>query len=265
MRKTSLGRLLALCAIGLTLPAIHLVNGPEASAEKIRKKPPKHPLPPRRTVSDIEEPGDATTSSAALSSSVRTPARARRAEIPYPKAGLICLYGEQIVRSTKKARCLSPEELDPPRLVMVNSRPLAEELGMLRHTSEPSIPNVPASKTPDTAAGVASSSAFKARVVRVSFENGVVGGALRSLRSRTDDMARCVEDEGGLRADSARLKLLFFVRGSKRASGMIVASARNIPLPVVRCIRKVIQKGEVGRPSTNPVGVKVLIELKQNK
>jgi hypothetical protein len=76
-------------------------------------------------------------------------------------------------------------------------------------------------------------------------------------------MARCVDDHGGLRAESARLKLLFFVRPDQKASNLIVASARNIPVPVVRCIRQLITEGAIGRPSADPVGVKVLIELKQ--
>ncbi|MCU0690243.1 MAG: hypothetical protein MUF54_02455, partial [Polyangiaceae bacterium] len=60
-----------------------------------------------------------------------TPASSSAKAAGYPKPGLICLYGRERDEATQRDRCLSPEELQPPRLVIVNSRPLAEQLGML--------------------------------------------------------------------------------------------------------------------------------------
>ncbi len=235
---------------------------PEADAAKVRKKPPVRPLSPPAAVMDsgvegdtVEEDAETRTVTPSVPMADPTPA------IPYPASGVMCLYGEQDDSEPHKRRCMAPEQLNPPRLIVVNSRPLAEKLGMLDHTKglsapdggvlEPSEEDLPEPEAP-----------FKARVVRVSFENGAVGGALRNLRARTDEMGKCVEENGGLRSESARLKLLFFVRDNQKASGMIVASARNVPVPIVRCIRKVIEDGTVGRPSTNAVGVTLLIELR---
>lgn len=235
---------------------------PEADAAKVRKKPPLRPLSPPVAVLDSGVETDAVEGTAAprvvsTAAVLADPIPA----IPYPEAGVLCLYGEQDDSEPQKRRCMAPEQLSPPRLVLVNSRPLAEQLGMLDRTKGLSAPDggvvePPEGELPEVEAP------FKARVVSVSFENGAVGGALRNLRARSDEMGKCVEENGGLRSESARLKLLFFVRDNQKASGMIVASARNVPVPIVRCIRKVIEDGTVGRPSTNAVGVTLLIELR---
>lgn len=253
----------------LALAAVFAVQLPQADAAKVRKKPPQQALvtpdPSPDAVGEFDDPDASVpppvsppTSPPVSPKTVVTPTPA----IPYPRSGLVCLYGEERDAQTNEVRCLSPEELDPPRLVIVNSRPLAEQLGMLPKTARLFTPDGGVVDPPDAA--VQPEAPFEARVVSISFENGAVGGALHSLRGRTDDMAKCIDDNGGLRSESARLKLLFFVRSDRKASGMIVASARNIPVPVVRCIRKVIAEGTIGHPSANPVGVKVLIELKEN-
>ncbi len=238
----------------LAAAAMHVAGVRDADAAKVRKKPPVQPLSPPPTASQANQAAEPPTEASA-SRPVAEPVPS----IPYPTSGLVCLYGESKDPETQATRCLAPEELDPPRLVVVNSRPLAEQLGMLGASASTVVPSGGAEEGPETGPEPENQ---KARVVRVSFENGAVGGALRNLRARTDDMAACVDENGGLRAQSARLKLMFFVRPNQKASGMIVASARNVPPPVVRCIRKVIEDGVVGRPSTDAVGVTALIELK---
>ena len=252
----------------VALTAGFVVHLPQADAAKVRKKPPQQPL--ASTEASPDAVGEYDDLDASAPPATPAPAATRSAStasptpaIPYPRSGLICLYGEEIDPGTKEVRCLSPEELNPPLLIIVNSRPLAEQLGMLSKTSSLLVPDGGVVE-PDAGVVPEPDAPFEARVVRVSFENGAVGGALRSLRNRTDDMAKCIDDNGGLRSESARLKLLFFVRADRKASGIIVASARNIPVPVVRCIRKVIEEGTIGHPSANPVGVTALIELKEN-
>jgi hypothetical protein len=227
----------------LAVAAMHVGGVRDADAAKVRKKPPVQPLSPPPVASSAGTPPVEVPQPRPVADPVPS--------IPYPTAGLVCLYGESKDPETQATRCLAPEELNPPRLIIVNSRPLAEQLGMLSARGVEEGPE--AGSEPENP---------KARVVSVSFENGAVGGALRNLRAQTDDMAACVDENGGLRAASARLKLMFFVRPNHKASGMIVASARNVPPPVVRCIRKVIEDGVVGRPSTDAVGVTTLIELK---
>jgi len=183
----------------------------------------------------------------------------------------LCYYGRQIDGHTGRVRCLSPEELDPPLHVHPDTRALAEQLGML-HGPEPESPDASVSSQSDAGTeeeegdggeeGTASG-AYKARVVSLSFENGVAGRAHGSLKRVQGKMAECVDKEGGLKTQSARLKVLFLVRARGRAEGLIVASARNIPPKVVRCITKVIEAQPVGAPSNDPVGVTALIELKE--
>lgn len=184
-----------------------------------------------------------------------------------------CFYGRQIDGHTGRVRCLAPEELDPPLHVHPDTRALAEQLGML-HGPEPESPDASVSSQTDAGAeeeeadggeeGTASGG-FKARVVSLSFENGVAGRAHASLKRVQGKMAECVDKEGGLKSQSARLKVLFLVRARGRAEGLIVASARNIPPKVVRCITKVIEAQPVGAPSNDPVGVTALIELKERE
>ena len=235
----------------LAVAAMHVGGVRDADAAKVRKKPPVQPLSPPPVASSAATPPAEAPQPRPVADPVPT--------IPYPTSGLVCLYGESKDPQTQATRCLAPEELNPPRLVTVNSRPLAEQLGMLSATTGTLVPDRGVEEGPEAGSEPENP---KARVVSVSFENGAVGGALRNLRARTDDMAACVDENGGLRVASARLKLMFFVRPNHKASGMIVASARNVPPPVVRCIRKVIEDGVVGRPSTDAVGVTALIELK---
>jgi hypothetical protein len=191
----------------LAVAAMHVGGVRDADAAKVRKKPPVQPLSPPPVASSAATPPAEAPQPRPVADPVPT--------IPYPTSGLVCLYGESKDPQTQATRCLAPEELNPPRLVTVNSRPLAEQLGMLSATTGTLVPD----------RGV---------------EEGPEAGSVAS----------------------ARLKLMFFVRPNHKASGMIVASARNVPPPVVRCIRKVIEDGVVGRPSTDAVGVTALIELK---
>jgi hypothetical protein len=185
-------------------------------------------------------------------------------------SGLLCYYGKATDGHTGRERCLAPEELDPPLHILVDTRQLAEELGML-HAPEPAdasvTPNADADVDSEEDAGDDSvtSGGFKARVVSVSFENGVVGRAQRSLKNMRAKMAECADSEGGLKSKSARLKLLFLVRARGHAEGLIVSSARNIPPKVVKCITKLIENQPIGTPSNDPVGVTALIELKEKE
>ena len=259
--------------------AANIASVPTADAAKIRKKPPKHPLSPPVVMVDAGKPASeeqhANTANNANTANTAAPAVAKDAgpsvlpgrdpvpAIPYPTSDLICLYGEERDPETQAVRCLSPEELDPPLYVQADTRALAEQLGLKAASVVPTPDAGVVVEVPDVGTEPEPEENSKVRVVSVSFENGAVGGAQRNLRSMTDDFVSCVDDNGGLRVQSARLKLMFFVRSNQKASSMIVGSARNVPNPIVRCIRKVIEDGVVGRPSTDAVGVTVLFELKK--
>lgn len=220
-------------------------------------------------------PRDAGVESSAQTADAAQPRPAIDASRPTPPASSsrLCYYGSVIDGHTGRERCLAPEELDPPLHVHPDTRALADQLGML-HGPEPASPDAGPIGDAEAPADDAesdggdegtASGAFKARVVSVSFENGVIGRAHRSLKRVQGKMAECVDKEGGLKSQSARLKLLFLVRAQGRAEGLIVASSRNIPPKVVRCITKTIEHLPVGAPSNDPVGVTALIELKERE
>ena len=253
----------------------------DAHAVKLRKKPPLKPLPAPLLASDIAQAQDASSASASNSSSTATApvtasaprpsTRVPAAKNPYPSGNLICLYGSEYHAVSKTTRCLAPEQLSPPRWVRVNSQPLAEQLGLLASAPGLRMPAnaSAAAATPTTASAPAEEAlegggSERVKIARVSFENGHASGVQRGLRSKRDEIATCMTDHGGLKVASARLKLLFFVGANQKPTGMVVASAKNIPSPIVRCIRGVVEKTQMGRPSSEAVGVTAVIELKND-
>jgi hypothetical protein len=150
--------------------------------------------------------------------------------------------------------------------VIADTRAIAERLGMM-HDGEPdasvAFTSDAGDEEPDAPVEVPSKTGYKARVVRVSFENGAVGHVQKFLENKTDAMESCVADNGGLQRPATRLKLMFLVRPRGIAEGMIISSARNIPPRVVSCVKKLIEQQHVGTPSNDPVGVTVLLELKE--
>jgi len=247
-------------ALGLGAAAAALITAllcvPEASAERRKHRKGHHGR-------------DARAATAAADGRAPRPKASVSPAAAASSSELTCYYGKEIDGHSGKERCLAPEELDPPLHILVDTRTLAEELGMLHGPEPQSDASVGAGADggaeddEDGGEEGAISGGYKARVVSVSFENGAVGRAHGSLKKLAHKMADCVVDEGGLKSHSARLKLMFLVRARGRAEGLIVASARNIPPKVVRCITKVIENQPVGTPSNDPVGVTALIELKE--
>lgn len=278
-------RPIRLLIVSLTLGSLAIAS--PCFAVKVRKKPPLQPLPPPMVVGENDaaaavDPTDstspqqgkpataATTSSGPKSGTAAASAIPANppARVPYPDGALVCLYGSVRDAKTGKIKCLSPEQLSPPVWVRVNTRPLAEKLGMLANSPGIPMPTGASEQGVDPAQlpgdDTQSDEDGPARVVRVSFENGSVGGALRNVKAKRDEIGACVLDNGGLRAPTARLKFLFFVGKSQKPTGMIVASAKNVPTQVVRCVRRVLEKTTIGRPSTDAVGVTLLIELRDD-
>ena len=244
-----------------------VVSVPAADAAKIRKKPPRFPLstpPAALDASGLVGPTEQAASASAPTGATPSPRKPVSVSepvpaIPYPTSGLICLYGAEVDPESGDTRCMSPEELDPPLHIVADTRELADRLGMRSDAAVPA-PVAGVDEEPDVPVEIEEEP--KVRVVSVSFENGGVPGALKSLRAHTEEMAECLTSGGGLRAQSARLKLMFFVGPNLKPTGLIVSSSRNVSSPIVRCIRKVIENTVIGRPSSGATGVTVLIELK---
>jgi hypothetical protein len=95
-----------------------------------------------------------------------------------------------------------------------------------------------------------------------TFENGDVPRAEKSLGKVSDDIAKCVAKNGGLSRPSGSMKIQFIVRAKGRAEGVEVLSSQNISAEASSCIRLLLKNRAVGEPTSDPVGVTVLINFK---
>jgi hypothetical protein len=94
-----------------------------------------------------------------------------------------------------------------------------------------------------------------------SFEGGEVpkaAGALDRLRSK---LAKCIDDHGGLSARTTSVKVQFLVRAEGRAEGVDVLEAKALSADAKRCVRDTLQRTKVGTPSSDPVGVTVVLDV----
>lgn len=251
------------CGIGWTLVAASILLGADAQAGK-KKQRSGTPRASSQVAPNASKPSRSSQGVARGDAGVVSSGT--------PDSGLVCLYGRVFDAHRGSDRCLAPEEMDPPLTVIADTRLAAEQLGMF-HGPEPETSDlqgadsgidIDADARSEAADGSAVTS-YRARIVSVAFENGVVARAQRALERAADEMAECVLTQGGLKMPSARLKVMFLVRARGRAEGIIVASARNIPPRVVRCITTLIETEPVGPPSNDPVGVTALIELKERQ
>ena len=263
-------KLLAGLSLGVVFSAITLWA--IAPAEALAPKKEKKDQPHHHDRSADAGPSPSANARASRAASDAGPPRHNPPQSAVQPAafdgGLLCYYGKTRDAHSGQDRCLSPEELDPPRVVIADTRAIAEQLGMM-HDGEPDASVAFVSDGGEVEADASvdvespSTTGYKARVVRVSFENGAVGHVQKFLENKTDAMEACVADNGGLHRPATRVKLMFLVRPRGIAEGMIISSARNVPPRVVSCVKKLIEHQHVGTPSNDPVGVTVLLELKE--
>jgi hypothetical protein len=92
-------------------------------------------------------------------------------------------------------------------------------------------------------------------------DTGGLPEAQRQLRRPIDRYAACVESNGGLEADPARVTVRFLVRERGRAEGVAVKDRRGVSLAAAKCIADVIDRRYVGYPAAPIVGATLSIEL----
>lgn len=97
------------------------------------------------------------------------------------------------------------------------------------------------------------------------FENGEVPRVEKVLGKASADIAKCVGDHGGLTGDAGTLKVQFLVRARARAEGVEVVAAKGVSKDASTCVRKLLKNKVVGAPTSDPVGVTVVIALKPGK
>ncbi len=94
-----------------------------------------------------------------------------------------------------------------------------------------------------------------------AFENGEVAKAKGSLERHRAKLGRCVEENGGIRGSRGSLEVQFLVRAAGIAEGVDVLEAKAIGAEAKRCVRDALQRTRVGTPSSDPVGVTVMLDF----
>jgi len=95
------------------------------------------------------------------------------------------------------------------------------------------------------------------------FTSGDVPDVASSLNKHRGDIAQCVASHGGLTASSGSLEVQFLVRARGKAEGVGVNRRKAVSEDAGKCIRDLLKNKRVGAPSEDPVGVTVVIDLKE--
>jgi hypothetical protein len=98
-----------------------------------------------------------------------------------------------------------------------------------------------------------------------TFENGEVTKVEKSLGRASGELARCVADHGGLHGELGTVKLQFLVRSRGRAEGVEVLAAKGMSAEASGCVRHALKNKAIGAPTSDPVGVTVVITFKAGK
>jgi hypothetical protein len=81
------------------------------------------------------------------------------------------------------------------------------------------------------------------------------------LGAPKDRYAKCVEDNGGLNADTGEVHVLFLVRRKGIAEGVSVQKRFNVGSEAARCIAVVVDRRLVGVPEEPLVGATVVVKI----
>jgi hypothetical protein len=172
-----------------------------------------------------------------------------------------CLYGRVLDGHTGEVRCLSPEELTPPGPY---DWPPPPDAG----GPDVDLPDVGGEPVLAADAGAEDAESphlrpTKVRVGSISFDNGDVPRAKAVLeRLAKGELSKCASEHGGVRG-SGSVELKFLVRARGRAEGVDVGKVKGVPRAVVECLVNALARRAVGAPTTEPVGVTVVLELEE--
>jgi hypothetical protein len=76
-----------------------------------------------------------------------------------------------------------------------------------------------------------------------------------------DRYAKCVEDNGGLKAETGEVHVRFLVRSKGIAEGVSVQKRFNVGPEAARCIADVVDRRHVGVPEEPRVGATVVVKI----
>jgi hypothetical protein len=185
--------------------------------------------------------GVALGAAAALSDSVEGLLR----RYPYDPA---CLWGRLANGKGTVLRCLTEQEA---AAVAVNAPAPAPAL--------PATTTAPAGSAAPAEDPLAPKGRFEITVGPVVADKGELG--VGKLGVPKDRYARCVEENGGIKGDSAEVHVRFLVRSKGIAEGVSVQKRLNVTPEAARCIAEVVDRRHVGVPEEPLVGATVPIKI----
>ena len=167
---------------------------------------------------------------------------------PYDPA---CVWGRISNGKGMIVRCLTEQEANG---MAAQSPPAAAAPA----ASTPATTSEPAEASP---AEVAPSTAGKLEITvgPVVADKGELG--VGKLGAPKDKYQKCIEDNGGLKADKGEVHIRFLVRSKGIAEGVSVQKRINVSTEAARCIADVVDRRRVGVPDEPLVGATLIIKL----
>lgn len=167
---------------------------------------------------------------------------------PYDPA---CVWGRISNGKGMIVRCLTEQEAN----AVASQTPPAEATPA---ASTPSTTPAPADTVP---AETAPSNGGKLEITvgPVVADKGELG--VGKLGAPKDKYQKCIEDNGGLKADKGEVHIRFLVRSKGIAEGVSVQKRINVSTEAARCIADVVDRRRVGVPDEPLVGATLIMKL----
>jgi hypothetical protein len=168
-----------------------------------------------------------------------------------------CPWGRVANGKGTVVRCLSEKEgttlatVAPPAVPIVPAGP-----GAAAPTASGSVAPAASVAPPLT---VPTDGRFEVAVGPVTADKGEL--PLGKLGVPKDRYAKCVEDNGGLKAETGEVHVRFLVRSKGIAEGVSVQKRFNVGPEAARCIAEVVDRRHVGVPEEPLVGATVVVKI----
>jgi hypothetical protein len=167
-----------------------------------------------------------------------------------------CPWGRVANGKGTVVRCLSEKE--------------GTTLAAATPAAPPALPAAPPGAAPATGSAAPATSAastpaapidgrFEIAVGPVTADKGEL--PIGKLGAPKDRYAKCVEDNGGLKAESGEVHVRFLVRNKGIAEGVSVQKRFNVGPEAARCIAEVVDRRHVGVPDEPLVGATVVVKI----
>jgi hypothetical protein len=174
-----------------------------------------------------------------------------------------CPWGRLANGKGTVVRCLSEKEgatlaaAAQPAPAALPSAPLASPPNTT--TAAPAASGSAAPAASISAPGVAPAGRLEIAVGPVTADKGEL--PIGKLGVPKDRYAKCVEDNGGLKADTGEVHVRFLVRSKGIAEGVSVQKRFNVGPEAARCIAEVVDRRHVGVPDEPLVGATVIVKI----